>query len=194
MATHYNIMKSDSFKFGMTLSGAHPDKVAEALSFNKVASTSPELAKRAARLASGMFDAAGKSGSAHHLLFSKIAGSEWDPGYATFTDAVINVLGRHELEKTAKLNPLDIIRNSAAYSMGGLKTALLTSLVLGAGGGALYNWGKRSMNADTSNADATETRLQHYRKITREIENDMKRRGVSPEESSKSVMESYVNG
>lgn len=188
------MQNTPSFIYGMSLSGISPDEVKIAEGFNKEAN-SPEAQetfhKKAALLASCLYKMAGEGGSGSQLVFSKIASEPWNPGYAALTDCVIDVLGREELEKRA-FKPLDWLKGVAGFASNIPKTALIMAAALGAGGGALYNAGKRSLKHDTAKADAVETKIRRYRQLTREINNEMQRRGLSPEEAADSVMESYT--
>lgn len=183
-------MKSASFIYGMSLTGIHPDSVSEAEGFNKAAGDAWQLHKRAAMLAAGIYDAAGQAGSFEHVVFSKVAGSPWNPGYQKFTDSVIDVLGRREMRKSA-FKPLAWAKSVAQYATDIPKTAWILSAVMGAGGGALYNSAKRQVSSDTEKADALETRIQHYQQLAKEISEEMKMKGVSPERASQQVLETH---
>ena len=120
--------KSASFIYGMSLSGIDLDRVNEAEAFEKVASTSPDLAKQVARLGAALFEVAGKSGSVEHIIFTKVAAEDWDEAYRPFVDSVITVLGRESLRKQAGMaKPLAWAKGLMPY-MGGLSKTMLLNI------------------------------------------------------------------
>jgi hypothetical protein len=93
--------------------------------------------------------------------------------------------------RKSAFKPLTWAKSIGQYATDIPKTALILSAVLGAGGGALYNSAKRQVSADTEKADALETRIQHYQQLAKEISEEMKMKGISPERASQQVLETH---
>ena len=173
-----------------------PDEWAEAEGFvstleglTKNAAADSAMSRKTALAADLIYQRAGLQNTVPGVMFRKMARG-WNPAFSAFTDCVTRVLERDAMEKRAT-NPLALAGTAWGLGSKGLGRILLATAGVGAIGGGTYNAGKRYLQSDSKDNDRLEMQLQHYRKLTREIEEEMIRSGLSPEEATAKVKATF---
>ena len=148
------------------------------------------LQKMAANFAANAYEAAGYAGCVEHILFDGLRKqAHWYPEFDKWTDPVLRVMthefgqsldAQAEVEYQAKHAGvgsmlMGLLGRGAALAPQMTKMMLGTGAVTGAGLGAI-GWGlNRDSTEDDLKTEAMRERLRHYRKITHEISQDLRR-------------------
>jgi hypothetical protein len=196
-------MSIESEALGAALSGVSVEEYKEAKAFvERMNHPDAGPAKqRMAKVAVAIFEEAGMQASFSYSLFDKLAAAEtWYPEFDEYIEPVAKVLSEADqsgmLEKVA--GPISFLKDVKDKLIGtGViagsmsRTVLLGALMAGVGGGAIYNTIDRSIENDTDANEALRLRAKHYRRLAGDIEDEMRRTGVAPQEAVNTVMESY---
>lgn len=172
------------------------------------------IQKMAAHFAANLYAAAGERLSFEYSLFDSLRKvAKWEEGYDRFTTPVLDVLTRVvadarlqecELEHVNKQAAvpgflLNLLGTTAAAAPTVSKMLLGMGAATGAAAGGL-TWGlNRHSSEDENKIEAMKERVNHYKRITREISEDLKRNAVmnDPRDSRRLIAEdaatSFVN-
>jgi len=148
------------------------------------------LEKMACNFAANLYEATGQGRSFEACLFRQLTKvAQWLPGLDHFvapvfkalikehSDALSEQAGGEESKAAAAIPAflLSTIGRGAMMTPQLLKTMMGGAAITGAGVGAL-GWGlNRDSTADELDTEAMREKLRHYRKITNEISDDLKR-------------------
>lgn len=152
-----------------------------------------QLSKMAASFAANCYQAVDDTGVEFQLYNLLRKQATWYPAFDQFTDPVLDVIARNlgedfadkaaaeDLDKQAAVR--GILAGLAGKSLTATPTAVKfvmgAGAAAGAGAGALYWAMNRHSSEDEANIEAMKVKLKHYNKITREISEDLRRRGVT---------------
>lgn len=140
--------------------------------------------RQVARLAAALYAETGQAGSIEFHLYDQLAKSaKWQQHYQSLIDPVLLALGSdwHRAVRTEAINDdwrkraaaaevvPSLLEHGIAWAPEMLKTLMLAGAAAGGGAGALY-WGmNRDANEDDAKAEATQAKIDHYKRITHEI-------------------------
>lgn len=169
-----------------------PASSVEAFSaFNKAAGESPEFTAEVAHSLGVMYELAGKENSLErHLLHvcQKQAAAGNPAAEAIleeFADALYDTLGSNEeLSKAAAVAGggavAKLLTSLGLSTPGAIKTLLLGSAALGTGAGALHWKMNRDSVQDQADIEAMQAKIDTYNRITDEISERMRDKGIVP--------------
>ena len=141
---------------------------------------SPAFHRKTAAAVARVYEEVGLSETVSRRIFTKLAETErWSEAHRAIMDAAYAGLAKSAGLSAAVSSILQALGGGAKLTAQTISTGAGLAALLGAGAGTL-NWTLgRAASENDEDTEATKARISEYQRVTREIDNEIKMRGLN---------------